>query len=255
MNIISLQSGSSGNCIYVETDGVRLLFDAGISGTQARDRLSATGRDIRDANALLISHDHIDHSACAGIYQRKFGLPVYATSRTLRRAGKIRDLGPMPDVRHFHAGETVRFGNVTVETIPTPHDGVDGVAFVIDDGRKRLGIFTDLGHVFSDLKSALAGVDAAVLESNHDLEMLANGPYPYSLKRRIRGPGGHISNIEAAELVACSAGSRLRWVCLAHLSAENNTPELALSTHRDVLGSGLILHIAGRYEATSVLTV
>jgi phosphoribosyl 1,2-cyclic phosphodiesterase len=255
MNVISLQSGSNGNCIYVEADGVRLLFDAGISGIQAEERLAASGRDIRQVDALLISHDHRDHAQSLGIFQRKYGLPVCVTGKTLSVARSKCNLGTLGDVSHFHSGGTLLFGRIMVETIPTPHDGADGVAFVVDDGHRRLGILTDLGHVFRNLTDVLRTLDAVVLESNFDPDLLADGPYPVFLKRRIRGPHGHLSNREAAEMLASSAGDRLQWACLAHLSEENNSPDLALSTHRDVLGDHLPLYVASRYAATDVMEV
>lgn len=253
MRAISLQSGSNGNCVYVEAAGVRLLFDAGISGVQARERLAARGRDIQTVDGLLISHDHRDHTQCLGVYQRQFGVPIWVTETTLRAAGLKTRLGTLTDVRHFRSGAVLQFGDVRVETIPTPHDGLDGVAFVVDDGSHRLGILTDLGHVFDGLKSLIGSLDGLILESNFDPQMLSQGPYPESLKQRIRGPEGHLSNEEAAEAVAQGASTRLQWVCLAHLSAENNHPEKALSAHRAVLGNRLPLHIASRYEATAVL--
>ncbi len=248
MFVASLQSGSNGNCIYVEAAGVTLLFDAGISGRQAELRLEALGKDIRDVDALIISHDHGDHSRCAGIYQRKFGLPVRMTRRTRETADARCGLGRMENVREFRAGQTMRFGSVRVETIPTPHDAEDGVMFIVRAERKRLGILTDCGHVFGDLRSAVGKLDAVVLESNYDPGMLARGWYPEFLKARISGPGGHISNIEAAELLAQEAGTSLKWVCLAHLSEDNNDPRLALSTHREVLGEDLDIHVSSRYE-------
>ncbi len=254
MDLISLQSGSNGNCIYVESSGVRLLFDAGISGMRAEDRLSACGRDIGRVDALIISHDHADHAACAGIFHRKFGMPLYITGKTLSAAQSARNLGKLSDVRHFVPGNTLRFGAVSVETFGTPHDGAEGSAFVIDDGRVRLGIFTDLGHVYGDLKYALSTVDAALLESNYDPGMLQAGRYPAFLKKRICGAGGHLSNIESAELAA-SKGSRLRWVCLGHLSEENNDPQTALRTHREVTRSSLVYHVAGRHGAGPVIEV
>lgn len=250
MLAISLQSGSNGNCLYAESDGVRLLFDAGISGYQAQQRLALHGRDILQVHALIISHDHRDHVRCAGIYQRKFGLPIFMTEKTLAAASAWCDLGPLRDVRHFRAGQTLRFGKVAVETIPTPHDGTDGVAFVVSSGRKRLGILTDLGHVFAHLRKAVRSLNGVFLESNYDPEMLARGPYPLLLKDRIRGDGGHISNVEAAELLSASAASRLRWACLAHLSEQNNDPRLALRTHRKILGRRFPLYAASRYEPT-----
>jgi len=251
---IALQSGSNGNSIYVEADGARLIFDAGISGKRAEQRLAACGRDIRDVNAVILSHDHADHVSCAGIYQRKFGLPIFATAKTLRAAGRYA-LGPIEDVRHFKAGKSLAFGSVTVETVRTAHDGADGVVFVVDDGRSRLGILTDLGHVFGGLKEVVESLDAVLVESNYDPDMLESGPYPDFLKRRIRGPGGHISNIEAAELLAAAAGKRMKWACLAHLSEQNNRPELALRTHRRILGDKLFLTVAGRYAATGPMEV
>ena len=254
MKIISLQSGSNGNCFYVETDGVRLLVDAGISGVQAEQRLAAHGRHIGDVDGLLISHDHRDHSRCLGIYQRKYGLPVYITGRTLAAVRAYTKVGAVRDVRDFQAGATLQFGRVTVETVPTPHDAADGVGFIIDDGLRRLGILTDLGHVFGALPDVIASLDAVVLESNFDPDMLANGPYPAFLQERIRGPHGHLSNIEAAELLG-AGGRRLQWACLAHLSEDNNTPAVALRTHREVLGQQLALYVASRYEASEVFEV
>ena len=255
MKVVSLQSGSNGNCIYVEADGIRLLFDAGISGRQAQLRLSAHGRDITSVDALLISHDHRDHSRCMGIYQRKFCLPVHVTKKTLAAARSKDDLGEIKDIRHYEAGSTLHFGDVRVETIPTPHDGADGVAFVVDDGQRRLGILTDLGHVFDGLEAVVSSLDAVFIESNYDPTLLADSPYPVFLKQRICGSGGHLSNVESAELLNAASDRRLKWACLAHLSEENNDPEMAMQTHRDILGNNLPLFVAGRHEATDVLEV
>lgn len=257
MNVIALQSGSNGNCVYVESGEVRLLFDAGISGRQAELRLRQHGREIRDVRALLISHDHRDHARAMGIYQRKYGLPIVVTEKTLAAARRCGELGVMGDVRHFESGSTLRFGRVRVETIRTPHDGIDGVAFVVDDGRRRVGILTDLGHVFSGLEDLVRSLDAVLLESNYDPHMLAAGPYPEMLKQRIRGPRGHLSNQQCAAVLhrACARRRRLRWACLAHLSEQNNHPQVALDTHRAVLGRHLPLCVAKRYGTTAVLEV
>ncbi|MGA2618609.1 MAG: MBL fold metallo-hydrolase [Thermoguttaceae bacterium] len=254
MRVISLQSGSNGNCIYVEAGPLRLLFDAGIGGRQLEERLALYGRDSGSLSALFISHDHVDHSRSMGVFHRMFGLPVYATAKTCQAVRRYA-VGPIDDLRHFVAGETVRLGKVAVETYPTPHDGVDGVVFVVDDGRHRLGVLTDLGHVFADLHTIVGSLDALILESNYDPDMLSGGSYPEWLKRRIRGPGGHISNLEAAELVSTALPGRMKWLCLAHLSKENNTQALALKTHRRILGERLPLLVATRYEPTDMLEV
>jgi phosphoribosyl 1,2-cyclic phosphodiesterase len=245
--MISLQSGSAGNCIFVETNGVRLVFDAGISGRQFSQRLDRHGYDPNCVDALLISHNHHDHMRCMGVFHRKFGCPVFLSQGTWS-AVSGRNIGRIDRIELFESGSTLTFGEVQVHTIRTPHDGVDGVAFVVDDGRHRLGILTDLGHAFDGLEGLLETLDAVLLESNYDPELLAAGPYPDPLKQRIRGAGGHLSNRESAELLAKAADGRLRWACLGHLSEQNNTPILALKTHREVLGSRLPLLVADRYE-------
>jgi phosphoribosyl 1,2-cyclic phosphodiesterase len=256
MKAISLQSGSSGNCIYVETSGVKLLFDAGVTGSQTEERLAAHGRDIRAVDAVIISHDHSDHIRHAGVLQRKYGLPVYVTPATFAAASARCALGKMQDVRHFRSHDKIRFGEAVVHAIPTPHDGVDGSAFVIEAGGKRLGIMTDLGHVFKDLVHLVSSLDAVFLESNYDPDMLAHGPYPAYLKQRIKGPRGHISNLEAAEvLFRASEENRLQWACLAHLSEHNNHPDVALRTHREVMADTLTLYVADRYKASAIFTV
>ncbi len=256
MIAISLQSGSSGNCTYIETGGVRLLIDAGITGVQAQDRLAMHGRDIREVDAVIISHDHGDHIRHAGVYQRKFGIPIYVTSATLAAASARCNLGKLTDVRAFRACDKIRLGEVIVHAIPTPHDGVDGSVFVVEAGKKRLGVLTDLGHVFKDLIQIVSSLDAVFLESNYDPDMLAAGPYPAYLKQRIRGPHGHLSNIEAAEILRrAAAEKRLQWACLSHLSEENNRPDVALKTHREVTSGEVPLTVAPRYQSTEIFTV
>lgn len=251
---ISLQSGSNGNCIYVEADGARLLFDAGICGIRAEERLAAHGRDIRHIDAVIISHDHSDHIRFAGVYQRKYGLPIYVTPATLEAGHARHSLGRLSDIRFFQSGDAIRFRNVSVQTIPTMHDGADGSAFTVSSGGKRLGILTDLGHVFGELERVVSTLDAVFIESNYDPEMLASGPYPSFLKLRIIGPGGHLSNMEAAELLV-RRGDRLKWACLAHLSQQNNQPDIALKTHRRITTPHYTLHVAARYSATAAFVV
>ncbi|MBI4918167.1 MAG: MBL fold metallo-hydrolase [Acidobacteria bacterium] len=250
MITFSLQSGSNGNAIYVEAAGTRLLFDAGVSGRVAERRLAERARDIREVHALVLSHDHADHTRCAGVWQRKFGLPIHATPGTWRAAAPAQ--GRVDDLRPFHPGATLEFGRVAVHTLPTPHDGADGVAFVVEAEGFRLGIFTDLGHPFPLLQRWLERVDAAYLESNYDPELLANGPYPPALQARIRGAGGHLSNDEAAALLrACH--HKPRWIALAHLSEKNNRPDLALRTHRAAAGRDYPFHLAGRDGPSDLL--
>ncbi|MCL2118895.1 MAG: MBL fold metallo-hydrolase [Planctomycetaceae bacterium] len=252
LRIVSLQSGSNGNCIYVETQSTRLLFDAGISGLRAKERLAEHGIDITSVHGLFISHDHWDHAGNMGIFNRKFGLPVWVTETTYQAARQKKAIGSIEQLHHFVSGETIRFGDVTIETLRTPHDATDGVVFIIDNGSVRLGVMTDLGHVFPDLREAVRSLDAVLLESNYDPETLKHCGYTEETKARIRGKGGHISNLEAARLIE-SAKSRLQWACLGHISQESNHPQLALETHESVLEGSLPLHIAPRYGASEML--
>ena len=249
MLVISLQSGSNGNCVYVECGDVRLLFDAGISGSQAASRLAGCGHDISRVDALIISHDHADHARCAGVFHRKFGLPIYASGQALKAAHHNCSLGLINEVHHFTPGDTLRIGDTVIETYPTPHDAKDGAVFVIEHDGVRFGLLTDLGHVFNVLPEIVASLDGVMLESNYDPEMLENGPYPPFLRKRIKGPGGHLSNIESATLLGNSANRRLRWACLAHLSEQNNTPTLALKTHKKFYDRHPLI-AASRYQPT-----
>lgn len=239
--------------MYVEADGVRLLFDAGISGRQAEIRARRHGRTLYGVDGLFISHDHRDHVSCVGVFHRRFGIPIHVNRATFEAAG--RRWGPVNDVRFFASGETVEIGSVRVHTLRTPHDAAEGVVFVVEYSGKRLGILTDLGHAFAGLGEILATLDAAYLESNYDAGMLASGPYPERLKDRITGVGGHISNAEGAALARPHVGGRLGWVALAHLSGENNRPELALRAHRSAYGPDFPVHLAGRDRESELLVV
>jgi phosphoribosyl 1,2-cyclic phosphodiesterase len=249
----SLQSGSNGNAIYVEADGVKLLFDAGISGRRAEQRANHHQRTLYDLDAVLISHDHRDHAAGAGIYQRRYRVPIFVTEPTYRAVRG--DWGPVHDVRHFRPGDTLQFEGVLVHTVPTPHDAADGVAFVVEHQGSRLGILTDLGHPFGGLADLMATLDAAYLESNYDPQMLAAGPYPEFLKQRIAGTGGHLSNGECVALALPHVDSKLKWLAIAHLSEQNNEPELALRQHRAAYGSDFPVHLAPRHATSDMLVV
>ncbi|MFQ5590041.1 MAG: MBL fold metallo-hydrolase [Phycisphaerae bacterium] len=253
MVTFSLQSGSNGNAVYVEANGTRLLFDAGISGKAAQQRAAVHGRDMRDLHAVVISHDHDDHVRCAGVYQRKFNVPIHITRRT--HAAIWRDLGHLTDVRYFKTGDALAFGDVTVHTIATKHDAADGAAFVIECDGRRLAILTDLGHPFAALRDVLESVDAAYLECNYDPQMLATGSYPPRLKARIRGAGGHLSNDEAATLLRACGRRRPAWVAVAHLSQENNTPALAIEAQRSAVGRDYPVFLAPRWGCSPLLTL
>ena len=251
MEVITLQSGSAGNCVFVRSGETRLLFDAGISGSNDESRLAEYGHDIRDCNALVLSHEHSDHISGVGVFHRKFGLPVYANLRTWNVTRAKPSTGCIGSPNYFVSGKPFQIGSLRIETLKTPHDAIDGVCFVIEDveSGQRFGLFTDLGHVFSGLQKVIGTLDAVLIESNYDDDMLRFGPYPQHLKDRISGKRGHISNKDAAELLNACDASQLQWACLGHLSAQNNSPEVALATHRERHGDRFALFCADRYGA------
>lgn len=252
MDVISLQSGSSGNCIFVRSGGTSLLFDAGISARQAETRLGQFGHSIRECQGIVLSHEHTDHICGVGPMHRKFGLPVYANRPTLAATLAKGATGRIDRWHHFTSGRPFQIGPLSIEPLSTPHDASDSVCFVIEETTtgKRFGLFTDLGHVFDELREVIGTLDAVLIESNYDDDMLWDGPYPYRLKERIAGSAGHISNREAAALLDGCDASRLQWACLGHLSGENNSPEVAMATHRHRHRDRFQLFCADRGGAT-----
>ncbi len=215
--------------------------------------MACHGQEIREVQGVIISHDHIDHIQCAGILQRKFGIPIYITRRTL--AATYCKLGRLFDVRYFESGDTLEFGHAKVHTIRTPHDAADGVVFVVECEGKRLGILTDLGHPFAGLLSLIEELDAAYLECNYDPHMLEHGTYSEPLKARIRGKGGHLSNDEAAWLLKSCTKKRPKWIAVAHLSEQNNHPHLAHEAQYAAVGRDYPVYHASRYDCSPMLTV
>jgi phosphoribosyl 1,2-cyclic phosphodiesterase len=257
MEVIPLQSGSSGNCVFVRVGQTRLLFDAGLSGRKTQQRLASFGHDIRDVDAVIISHDHSDHTSSLGSLNRQFGIPICLNRATYHVLARKRSTGDLSKIRHFQTGGTLDFDGVRVHTIGTPHDAADGVCFVIEaiESGRRFGLMTDLGDEFDQLHDWLPRLDALMIESNYDDQMLRDGPYAQGLKDRITGSGGHLSNEQTARLVRDYTGPHLQWVCLAHLSDENNTPELALAACHDAIGSQVRIVCADRHNTIEPLMI
>ena len=255
MLVLPLQSGSKGNCYYVESDKTRIIVDAGITLRQARLRLQQHGKNIDDVTDLLITHDHSDHCRHLSTYSKNLNVTVRTTDKTLRAITRNPKYGEVKKADCFEAGQSVEVGDLTVHSIPTPHDAADGVAYVIENGDKRIGILTDLGHVFSGLREVLQSLDAVIIESNYDEDMLESGPYPEFLKHRISGTGGHLSNEDSARLIHSADNTRLKWVCLCHLSDENNCPDTAIRTHQHWLGEDYPIYVAKRHEASQPMSL
>ncbi|MFO1476203.1 MAG: MBL fold metallo-hydrolase [Verrucomicrobiota bacterium] len=221
-----LGSGSSGNCAYVETGETRLLVDAGFSLRQIRQRLATIGRAPENLSGILITHEHSDHIAGLGALVEKLQVPVYCNRAT---AEAIQDsTGKRLPCRLFATGASFEIGEVLVETFSIPHDAQDPVGFLLRTASGNLGFLTDLGHATQLVLQRVRPANALVLEANHDVKMLQECPRrPWSLKQRILGRHGHLSNEAAADAAEFLMSADLRHLYLGHLSRECNTPDLA----------------------------
>lgn len=235
MKLCLLASGSSGNCAFVAAGETRVLIDAGISARRVRRELDTLGESAIDA--LLLTHEHGDHSSEAGRIAAEFGCPVYVSHRTLPHVRAA--LTGHERLELFRVGEAFAIGDLTVKPFRVFHDAADPCGFLLEgpshrgSHRVRLGFATDLGAVPPPLRKLFRECDGLVIEANHDREMLLEGPYAWDLKQRIRSPVGHLSNQAAAELLCeLVPWGRLRVAVLAHLSEENNRPERALEAVR-----------------------
>jgi phosphoribosyl 1,2-cyclic phosphodiesterase len=219
-----LGSGSSGNATLIECGETRVVLDAGLGPRELADRLLSAGVDPASVSAIILSHEHGDHSKGAASFSKKWGTRVVATRGTYAAAG----LGAT-EIAGFDVlepGTTFNVGALAVLAVSVPHDAAQPVAFVVKGDGRRLGHATDLGHVDRALAEAFKFCDAVLMESNYDPTLLANGPYPWSLKERIFGPRGHLSNADVARYLAVELGDACRQIVLAHLSEKNNHVEL-----------------------------
>jgi phosphoribosyl 1,2-cyclic phosphodiesterase len=234
MRFASLGSGSDGNGLVVEADGTCVLIDCGFGVKDTVTRLERLGLEPSSLTAILVTHEHADHIGGVPAFAGKYDIPVWATFGTLAEVS-WRFEG-MNRVYGFDTHDHFAIGALEVTPVAVPHDAREPVQFVIGDGARRMGVLTDLGVSTAHVEASLSGCDALVLECNHDLEMLARGDYPYSLKQRIAGRLGHLHNEAAAAILSRIDTSHLTHIVAAHLSRENNRPELARGALASALG-------------------
>ncbi|MBW2285501.1 MAG: MBL fold metallo-hydrolase [Deltaproteobacteria bacterium] len=226
MKFSVLASGSKGNACYVETEDARVLVDAGLSAREIERRLKLVGVDPNGIDGLFITHEHADHIRGAGPFARRFDVPVFINKPTYDRSKKF--LGSLSTPIIVATGMPVTLKNLVIETFTKCHDAVDPVGLVFSCNGSRIGLATDLGRTTNLVEDRLRDCNALILEFNHDITMLEQGPYPLALKRRIKGPDGHLSNDQAETLLKKLLHADLRHVVLAHLSDANNRPDHAL---------------------------
>lgn len=223
MRFASLGSGSKGNGTLVECDGHTLLIDCGFSVKDTVARLARLGKTPAQLSAVLVTHEHGDHLRGVPALARKYNLPVYITPGTF----KAKDLGKLPAVRLIEGYQDFELGPFRVQPVAVPHDAREPAQFVIAAAGKTLGILTDLGMITAHVQDSYQHCDALVLEANHDPVMLAYGSYPQSLKQRVGGPWGHLSNQQSAGFLAHFDVARLQHLVVAHISQQNNSLEVA----------------------------
>ncbi|EEO6203496.1 MBL fold metallo-hydrolase [Listeria monocytogenes] len=257
-----LASGSSGNATLVETGDQKILIDCGLSGKKMEGLFAQVGRDMNDLDAILITHEHSDHIKGLGVLARKYKLPIYANAKTWKAMDNM--IGEVSSDQKFQFDmETVKtFGSMQVESFGVSHDAIEPMFYIFHKENKKFVMITDTGYVSDRMKGHIAGADAYLFESNHDVEMLRMGRYPWNVKRRILGDEGHVSNEDAAIAMSEVITDQTKRIYLGHLSKDNNMKELArMSVTQTLMAEGI--DVGGKLEifdtdpdnATSIFTI
>ncbi len=256
MKICSLASGSKGNCLYLETGDTRVLIDAGLSLRETLARMEGRGIDAAGVHGVLVTHEHIDHIRSAGSFARKFKVPVLASHLVCRKMEKQFKKAPLIE---FQSGNAFDFRDIRVDPFPITHDTCDPVGFVLESREGRCGSVTDLGIATRLVRDKLRDCRALNLESNHDMDMLMDGPYPWELKQRIKSRHGHLSNADSLELLFELAHGGLEALVLAHLSEVNNHPDhVRASADRFLADQNVcapVVAIGDQYRAGGVIEI
>lgn len=262
VTLCPLASGSSGNCSYIATEQTHLLIDAGLSGKKIESALTQINVSPSCLDAIFITHEHNDHIIGAGVLSRRYDLPLFATEKTWAKLENLNLIGQIAahNKRIIYNEESAVINDIKVCPYPIPHDAAEPVGFTVTAQNRKIAFATDFGHITDTIREYITDSDALVIESNHDMDMLMHGPYPYRLKKRISSDSGHLSNETTGTLITQIFTSKLKHIYLAHLSEENNTPSLAHSTVLNILtkaklkiGVDLMLHLAQRSAVSSKL--
>lgn len=234
LELCAIASGSSGNCVCVGSDNTHLLIDAGVSGKRIENGLNEIELKASEMQGILVTHEHTDHIAGLGVLARRYGIPIFATEKTIDAIVNTKSVGKIDDglFQAITPGRRFSIGELTINPISISHDAADPVAYKVINGDKKVAVVTDLGNYNQAIVDELQGLDALLLEANHDIKMLQMGAYPYPLKRRILGDRGHLSNERSGQLLSELLHDDFGTVVLGHLSKENNYEELAYEAVR-----------------------
>lgn len=242
MHLSVLASGSTGNAVFVETEEHSFLVDAGLSGKKMESLFESINRDIRKLSGILVSHEHSDHIKGIGVLSRKYKIPVYANEKTWTAMNGL--VGEIPtDLKFVFQMESVKsFGSLDIESFGVSHDAAEPMFYVFHEGSKKIVVITDTGYISDRMKGIISNADTYVFESNHDVQMLRMGRYPWNVKRRILSDVGHVSNEDAALAMSDVVGDNTKRIYLAHLSKDNNLKDLAkMSVTQTLKSRGVIV--------------
>ncbi|SDM51604.1 Phosphoribosyl 1,2-cyclic phosphodiesterase [Daejeonella rubra] len=247
LSFTSLNSGSNGNCYYIENQNDAILVDAGITCRETEKRMERLGLSMTKVRAIFVSHEHSDHIRGIPVIAKKYKLPVFITEGTLKKSGFSLESHLL---RTFKAHEAVQIGDLEITAFPKFHDASEPHSFIISCNGIKVGVFTDIGIPCENVIRYFSACHAAFLEANYDEDMLENGRYPYHLKARIRGGHGHLSNKQALDLF-CNNGTHMSHLLLSHLSRDNNNPDLVLELFKS-RSQGTEIIVASREMETKV---
>lgn len=264
MNLCSISSGSSGNCVYVSSEKSRFLIDVGISGKRIENGLASISVDPQTLDGIFVTHEHLDHISGLGVMARRYGLPIYATAETICEINRTKSVGRIKEELYhiIEPDETIVIKDMEIHPFSISHDAGNPVGYTLQSDGHKVGIATDLGKYDDYIVSKLFGSEILLLEANHDINMLQVGAYPYVLKRRILGERGHLSNDNSGKLICELLNERLKHIFLGHLSKDNNYPDLAYETVKYQLEQSnspfkrqVVVRVANREEPSPLVSV
>ena len=261
MKFCSLYSGSSGNSIFIASDNAKVLIDAGLAGKKIDDALKHIGEESSSIDGIFITHEHIDHIKGVGVLSRKYDIPIYANDNTWavmeKNIGKIKE----HNIRIMDRRSSITINDLEIRSFNIPHDAIAPVGYTVSSAGKNASVVTDFGVFTEEIRDNIIDSDIILLESNHDVNMLRMGPYPYKLKLRVLGENGHLSNEDCGSaIVSLLKNDKKKQIVLGHLSGTNNHPDLAYQTVVDVLsangirpGDNVILQLASRHNPSEII--
>ena len=250
LNFCSLYSGSSGNCLFVESENTKLLIDAGVSLKKIETGLESLGLSSSSIDGILVTHEHSDHIQSLGNLSKKYNLPVFANQKTFDAMPKQTEKITSENINIFNVNEHFSIKDIDINSFSIPHDAANPCGFTLSSGDTKLAIATDIGHMTKDILKSLEGSKFILLEANYEPEILKVSKYPYPLKQRIAGPNGHLPNEEAGKVINYLLHDNLYQAMLGHLSKENNLPVLAYQTVMDeIISSGTNIDNVGLFVA------